>query len=178
MHTLRSPALEPGATNVPLRRRSACGLLAAVAGAGWLTGCAGPAPKPPPKPGTLSINIVASSSINPDARNRPSPLVVRMYELKASAQFDSADFLSLYDKDQSVLGADIVVRDEVVVRPGEAKAINKPLAADTRFIGVVAAFRELERATWRAVVSVLPNKDNVVTISLDGIAVRTTVVAT
>ena len=101
-----------------------------------------------------------------------------MYELKASAPFESADFLSLYDKDLAVLGADIVVRDEFVIRPGESKAINKALAADTKFIGVVAAFRELERARWRALVAVLPNKSNLVTISLDGIAVQTTVTAT
>jgi type VI secretion system protein VasD len=121
----------------------------------------------------LSINLVASGAINPDARARPSPVVVRLYELKATAQFEAADFLSLYDKDQSVLGADIVTRDEFVLKPGESKVINKPLAADTKFIGVVAAFRELERARWRAVAAVLPNKNNVVAISLDGIAVQT-----
>ena len=98
-----------------------------------------------------------------------------MYELKASAQFESADFLSLYDKDQAVLGADIVVRDEFVLQPGEKKTVNKPLPADTKFIGVVAAFRELERARWRALVAVLPNMNNLIAINLDGIAVQTTV---
>lgn len=137
-----------------------------------------PPPPPPPKPGTLSINIIASSALNPDARRRPSPVVVRLYELKASALFEASDFVSLYDKDQSVLGADIVSRDEFVFQPGEIKAINKPLAADTKFIGVVAAFRELERARWRALVAVQPNKSNLVAISLDGIAVQTAVTAT
>ena len=179
MNTLRTPRV-PGLAFTPPRRRRVCGLIASAAGTGWLTGCAGlfsKPPPPPPKPGTLSINIIASSGINPDARSRPSPVVVRMYELKASAQFESADFLSLYDKDQAVLGADIVVRDEFVLQPGEKKAIHKPLLADTKFIGVVAAFRELERARWRALVAVLPNKNNLIAINLDGIAVQTTVTA-
>ena len=191
MNTLRSTVVQPGPAEAAPQRRSLLGLIATVAGAGWLAGCGmfskqPPAPPPPPpppaapppRPGTLSIHVIAASGINPDARSRPSPVVVRLYELKASAPFESADFLSLYDKDLAVLGADIVVRDEFVIRPGESKAINKALAADTKFIGVVAAFRELERARWRALVAVLPNKSNLVTISLDGIAVQTTVTAT
>ena len=33
-----------------------------------------------------------------------------------------------------------------MLRPGESKPLNKPLSPDTKFIGVMAAFRELERA--------------------------------
>lgn len=177
MDTLRSST---GQTDVALRRRRMIALIVGVTGSGSLTGCGmfAKAPPPPPKPGTLSINISASSAVNPNANNRPSPVVVRVYELKASAQFESADFLSLYDKDQAVLGADIVARDEIVFAPGDKKVISKPLAADTKFIGVVAAFRDLERARWRALVPVLPNKNNLVAINLDGIAVSTTVSST
>ena len=157
-------------------RRSVCAALTLLASAGGLAGC-GMLSKAPPKPSTLSINIVTSDNINPDARKRPSPVVVRVYELKSAAQFNGADFLSLYEKDQALLGADIVVRDEFVLRPGETKAINKLLAADTKFIGVVAAFRELERASWRGLVALVPGMDNAVTVNLDGIAVQTAVKA-
>lgn len=136
-----------------------------------------PPPPPPPKPGALVINMAASAGINPTASNRPSPVMVRLYELKASAQFEAADFLSLFDKDQATLGADIVTRDEFVLAPGEKKAITKALVADTKFIGVLAAFRDLERARWRAVAAVLPNKNNVIAINLDGISVLTTAAA-
>ncbi len=157
-------------------RRSACTALALLASAGWLAACA-MLPKSPPKPSNLSINLAATDAINPDARKRPSPVVVRIYELKSGAQFDSADFVSLYEKDQALLGADIVARDEFVLRPGETKAINKVLAADTKFIGVVAAFRELERARWRGLVALVPGKNNAVTINLDGIVVQAAVKA-
>lgn len=168
----------------------AAGGAGALGTLGTLGGCgmfskAPPPPAPPPaaaaaavvRAGTLAINIAASAGINPNANNRPSPVVVRLYELKASAQFEAADFLSLYDKDQATLGADIVTRDEFVLAPGEKKAIAKPLALDTKFIGVVAAFRDLERARWRAVAAVLPNKTNVIAINLDGISVLTTAAA-
>jgi len=184
MKTMRPPASRTKVDREALaQRRRLFGLIAGVAGTASLTACgmfskAPPPPPPPPKPGTLSINLSASATVNPDARSRPSPVVVRLYELKTSAQFDSADFVSLYEKDQAVLGADMVARDELVLVPGDKKVINKPLAADTKFIGVVAAFRELERARWRALVVVAPNKNNVVAINLDGISVLTTVTST
>lgn len=167
-----------------LQRRSICRLVVAGVGTSSLYGCAGlfskapPPPPPPPKPGTLLVNFFASANINPDIHRRPSPVVVRSYELKGSAQFESADFASLYDKDIAVLGVDIVARDEFVLQPGEKKVINRTLAADTKFVAVVAAFRELERARWRAFVAVLPNRNNVVSINLDGIAIQAAMTST
>lgn len=149
------------------RRRwllTACGAATAVA----LPGCgmfsSGPA--------TLSTTVLASAQVNPDARRRPSPVVVRVFELKAPTLFEQADFVSLFEKDQAVLAAEMVSREEFVLRPGESKPINKPLSPDTKFIGVMAAFRELERARWRAVVPVVPGKKNVLEIGLDGIVLQ------
>ena len=123
-------------------------------------------------PATLSANVVATAQVNPDARRRPSPVVVRVFELKAPTLFEQADFVSLFEKDQAVLAAELVSREEFVLRPGETKPLNKPLAPETRFIGVMAAFRELERARWRAVVPVAVGKKNVLTIDLDGIVIK------
>lgn len=149
------------------RRRwmlSATGVAVAVALPGCSLFSSGPA--------TLSTTVVASAQVNPDARRRPSPVVVRVFELKAPTLFEQADFVSLFEKDQAVLAAEFVSREEFVLRPGDSKPINKPLSPDTKFIGVMAAFRELERARWRAVVPVVANKKNVIELKLDGIAIQ------
>jgi len=126
--------MRPPPTPTPALRRALCVTMAMGACAG-IAACSSPPKPPPPKPPLLlAINIVASAQLNPDARMRPSPVVVRVYELKSAAQFNSADFLSLYDKDQSVLGGDVVTREEFVLRPGEKKAINKQLPTETKFI--------------------------------------------
>ena len=122
-------------------------------------------------PATLNATVVASAQVNPDARKRPSPVVVRVFELKTSTLFEQADFVSLFEKEQAVLGAELVSREEFVLRPGETKPLIKPLAPDTKFIGVMVAFRELERARWRAVVPVAAGKKNVMSIDLDDINV-------
>ena len=141
----------------------AAGLLASAA----LSGCSmfgGPA--------VLNAKVVASAQVNPDARKRPSPVVVRVFELKSSTLFEQADFVSLFEKEQAVLGPELISREEFVLRPGETKPLTKPLSPDTKFIGVMAAFRELESARWRAVVPVAAGKKNVVSIDLNEITLQ------
>ncbi|HEX3139474.1 MAG TPA: type VI secretion system lipoprotein TssJ [Rhizobacter sp.] len=123
-------------------------------------------------PATLNANVVASPQVNPDVRKRPSPVVVRVFELKSSALFDQADFISLYEKEAATLGAELLSRDEFVLRPGEARSLTKPLSPDTKFIGVMVAYREIERARWRSLVPVAAGKKNVMRIELDELAVQ------
>ena len=138
-----------------------------------LAGCSSP-PKPP-APTVVAGSIQAAPQLNPSVNKRPSPLQLRIYELKAAAAFGSADFMSLYQADQTALSADFVAREEFVLQPGETRAYNKTLAAETRFIGVVGVYRDLERATWRTVVAVQPNKAQTLTIRAGELAVSASV---
>lgn len=140
-----------------------------------LAGCAKPPlpPPPPPKPKTLTLDIQAASNVNPDSRGRPSPVVVRVYELKAAGPFEAADFVSLYEKDQSLLATEIVVRDEFVLNPGESKMLKRE-AGDSKFLGAMAAFRDLESARWRAVSPLQLNADNSFVIRLDAATLQLT----
>ena len=139
-----------------------------------LSACSSP-PKPP-KPTSVIGTISAAEQLNPTANKRPSPVVLRIYELKTAAGFGSADFMALYQGDQAAIGADMVSREEMTLRPGETRAYQKILSAETRFIGVMAAYRDLERATWRAVVAVTPAQEQKLTIRA-GEAVLSAVVA-
>jgi type VI secretion system protein VasD len=144
-------------------------LALAFAAALLAAACAGGPPKPP----TIAGSVVASPSLNLDARQRASPVVLRLYELKSAALFETADFVSLFDKDQATLSSEMLGREELVMQPGETRAIAaRPLSPDAKFIGVMAAFRDLERARWRAVVPVVPARTNVLLIQLDALAVQ------
>jgi type VI secretion system protein VasD len=131
--------------------------LGAVLTALLFAGCAtGPAPTLPTE---LSMSVVATARANPDTRGRPSPVVVRIYELRTLAQFSSADFFSLSDKEQATLGADLLHREELVVTPGEIKQLKRKISADARALGVVVAYRDLERSVWRATQSLEAPKE-------------------
>lgn len=103
--------------------------------------------------------VSADGTINPDMRGHPTPVVVRIYELKNESAFESADFFSLYEKEQTVLGGDLIQRDEVVLRPNDSRLITRRANNDARVLGVIAAFRNLERSTWKAVIRLPPPKE-------------------
>lgn len=150
-----------------------CATLAALA----LGGCSGMSSvtsmfSSSPKPTVVNGSITASAQLNPSVTKRPSPLLVRVYELKSTDAFNSADFISLYQRDQAELGTELVAREEMTLQPGESRTINKKtLSADTRFIAVFGAYRDLEHARWRAVVPVQQGKQQNVVITADELAV-------
>jgi type VI secretion system protein VasD len=100
--------------------------------------------------------VFADSRSNPDALNRPTPVVVRVLLLRSDIAFNAADFFALYDREQATLGADLISRDEVLLQPGDSARLTKPLPPDARSIAALVAYRDLERATWRAVRTLPP----------------------
>jgi type VI secretion system protein VasD len=129
-------------------RRATLVLMLMSLGACGMFGAKGPAPR---QPVNVTGSLQAANDLNPSVTQRPSPLTLRIYELKSSVAFDQADFMTLYRSDQAALGADVLAREEVTLQPGESKPYNKLLNAETRFIAVFGAYRNLEKSTWRAI---------------------------
>ena len=125
-----------------------------------------------PKPAQVAGTIQASAQVNPSTSKRPSPVLVRVYELKTAAAFNSADFMSLYQRDKAELGADLLGKEEFVLAPGESKSFAKTLSPDTRFLGVLAAYRDVEHAKWRSIVPVQPGQMHTVVIHANELAVE------
>jgi len=101
--------------------------------------------------------------------------VVRVYELKSLAAFNTADFFSLFDKEQETLGSDLVGREQYDLRPAEIRPYLRQLQADTKFIGVVAAFRDLENSRWRYAAPVPAKRRATLTIGVEARAVTVAV---
>ncbi|MGJ7504611.1 type VI secretion system lipoprotein TssJ [Variovorax sp. ZT5P49] len=146
------------------RRIAALGLAAAGL---FITGCASK-----PVVTTVAVTLTAGADANPDARGRASPLTVRVYALKSPGPFEGADFFSLFEKDQATLGAELVQREEVLLRPGETKKLDFNLPPDAKSIGVMAAFRDLDRARWREVRPVTTGKAQALDVTFGARAIR------
>lgn len=129
----------------------------------WLAGCASV-----PKPAIIHVSIDVRMSVNPDSRGRPSPVVVRFYEIKSLDAFNTADFFSIFDRDKETLGAELLAREEFQLRPGQKLQFDRQLQPETRYVGVIAAFRDLVRSEWRTALAVAPRKSSTVAIGLDG----------
>jgi type VI secretion system protein VasD len=142
-------------------------LILLVASAVLLSACAAK----PPKPAPAHAELIVSGDVNPDASGRASPVVVRVYQLRNDGEFNGADFFSVYEKEKETLGASLVSREEYVLAPGENRKLELPLNAETRFIAVVAAFRDIRTARWRAI-SRPPEKKLTDLLRKGGITVR------
>lgn len=119
----------------------------------------------------VELALIVSAQANPDHRKRPSPVVLRLYELKGRAQFDALDFVTLTERDKETLGADLISREEIVLRPGETRTITKKVSPDAAFLGVTAGFRNIERAQWRSVTDLQGQSETEFQIKVDALTV-------
>jgi len=144
-------------------------------------GCGKPAIVEPPRPVTITIDVTASASVNPDGDGRPSPVVVRVYQLADDAAFSKADLNSLWSGEVQVLAASLVSRQEFMLAPGGRAQGSTKLAAATRHIAVAAAFRGFRDANWRVVQAVPqpvePGPDLILNVALDAKSVSARLVS-
>jgi type VI secretion system protein VasD len=135
-----------------LTRRRVVGLFAA-AGVALATSCGGS-----PTPGEVDVTITTTPDINPDPAGRPSPVVLRVYQLTAGTKFQAADFFQLFDKESATLGPELLGSEEVTVPPGSTREVTVALKPNAQLIGIAVSFRDIDRASWRALIDVPPNK--------------------
>ncbi|MBN0986931.1 type VI secretion system lipoprotein TssJ [Amphritea pacifica] len=122
--------------------------------------------EPPPPPPELVVSVIADSGVNQDLDGRPSPTVVRIYQLEDDALFKESDFFALYDSDSAMLSGDLLLRDELIVNPGGSAIKKTLLDKDTEFVGVLAAFQNTENGVMKKVVAVNAEKDQSVQVRL------------
>lgn len=128
-----------------------------------LAGCASN-----PTPTRVEARIETAEQVNPGAGVQTAPVVVRVYALSASSPFDSSDFFSLYENDRQVLGETLLYREERQLNPGESWPLEMRLPANAHFLGVIAAFQQIDRAQWRALVPLRASKRSRVRIRIEG----------
>ncbi len=123
-------------------------------------------------PSTIDANLTASEDMNPDYDGEASPLVVRMYELKSVTAFNNADFFALYDSDEAELGGDLKAKEEIELQPGDKIEFERELQPETRYIGFIAGYRDIENASWRAVAEIPEGSSTDITVDFGRLAVK------
>ena len=125
----------------------------------FLSGCSS-TPKPPIA--QISFNVKPNINLSTDGISNPEPrpVVIRLYELKSTAAFNSADFFGIFNQYKDTLDNELVNSEEFQLFPGKKVKFNRTLHLDTRYVGVVSAFRDLEHAQWRAVTKLPPDETN------------------
>ncbi|KPX48451.1 Type VI secretion lipoprotein/VasD [Pseudomonas syringae pv. helianthi] len=108
----------------------------------------------------LDIRLNADHQLNPDVNGRPSPIVLKVLELRRPVTFANMDFFSLYQRTDLVLGLDLVASEEFELLPGDSIELKLKLDHSSHYIGVLAAYRNLPETQWRQVIQVHPKQQN------------------
>lgn len=129
--------------------------------------------KGPPQAPTTIINaeFLATDVINPDGEGRPSPIIVRIYELKNLGSFNAAGFFPLYNEEAATLGEDLVYHEEFSLMPGGKKLYTRTPTAETQYLAVAAAFRNIDQATWKGAVPIPVERITNLVIQLDRLSI-------
>ncbi|MDM8215158.1 type VI secretion system lipoprotein TssJ [Desulfovibrio piger] len=115
----------------------------------------------------VSMEVASLPNVNPDSSGRPSPVIVKMYELRGDMAFRQGDFQTLFMEPMKVLGPELVAVDELLFVPGEARTVEYVPMPETRYVGILAGFRQMERARWRNIVPVNPEKKSLIRLELN-----------
>lgn len=102
----------------------------------------------------LVSQVIATANINPNRHGMPQPVKLHIYYLAKSDAFMMANLGDLIAPKAPILGPDLIRQTEALIGPGEMVALDDKFDAAAQFIGVVAEFADIDKASWRAVVAV------------------------
>ena len=114
----------------------------------------------------LDLSLQGSDQLNPDLNGRPSPIVIRLIELTHPVAFENIDFFSLYQRPKEALSPDLVIQEELELRPGEQRELKLYVQQGSRYVGVLAAYRDLPESSWRFVIPLQHKAQNRIELSL------------
>ncbi|GLU33536.1 type VI secretion system lipoprotein TssJ [Trinickia caryophylli] len=89
----------------------------------------------------LDVDLSAREALNPDDAGRATSVAVRVYQLKDRAMFDGASYEDLLNNDRTVLAQDLQASMASVLNPGASASLSQPMQADTKFVAIVAFYR-------------------------------------
>lgn len=108
----------------------------------------------------LDLNISSSKYQNPDINGRPSPLILKVIEVKNQEVFSGLPYFDLNENVSQSLGIDYISHEELVLLPGEDKQLKYKVRNSTKFIAFIGEFRDIENSEWRYVFPVKEGKQS------------------
>ena len=118
---------------------------------------------------SVEIDFNAYEDANPDADDRASPVVLRVFHLADDRQFEREDFLNLYENAEQRLGKDLL--NTTILKefsPGEQRIETLSLSPEVKYIGVLAEFFQYQNTTAVITLPIVDHSGNVLDIHIVG----------
>ncbi|VEC00436.1 Uncharacterized protein conserved in bacteria [Cedecea lapagei] len=103
-----------------------------------------------PEAGEIKINLVADKDINPNDGGHPAPLNIFIYNVKERDVFTNADFFEIVEGNSKALQAAASKEYEAILQPGESRSVIIKTDGDSKTLGFIGAYRDLNDAIWLA----------------------------
>lgn len=101
----------------------------------------------------LNVDLSAREALNPDDAGRATSVAVRVYQLKDRKMFDGASYEDLLKSDRTILAQDLQANLAAVLNPGASASLSQPMQADTKYIAIVAFYRNPDNGDgWKYVI--------------------------
>lgn len=111
---------------------------------------------------TLKISITTANDLNKNPNGSSSPVVLIIYQMKSNLTFNTTDFFSLYKNSKATLGEDLISGQPFVLLPNKTQDVPVKINNTTQYLGVIAAFQDINNAQWRQSIQLNKNTKNIV----------------
>lgn len=106
------------------------------------------------KPTHLELVIKSSNDLNPDINRVSSPLMLTFYELESAENFLKYDYWTLMEDSGKNLSRDLISQAKYIITPNQEQTYKIRFDRDTRFLGVVANYRDIQNnSNWKHVIN-------------------------
>lgn len=100
------------------------------------------------QPKRVDVLVTAAADVNPDLNGRASPVVFKVYQLKALKGFQRADYDTLRGS-HAPFDKDVISVDEYFVSPYDVLRFSMEAKPEARYLAVFASYRDRDAAKWR-----------------------------
>lgn len=101
----------------------------------------------------MRLVISSRAELNRDDQGASLPVTIRVYQLKSAQAFEAATYPQLLHDADTVLKADLLRMSETVLAPSATVTLDAPMVDDAQAVGIVAFFREPDKAAWQLVIA-------------------------
>jgi len=95
------------------------------------------------------INVKTAAYLNPDINGHPSPVVLTIYELKSQQYFNQATYNQLATEPTNTLKTSLIDLHPFEIQPNYNFNDTLYLNNNIHYIGVTAAYRNIDSALWK-----------------------------
>ena len=129
------------------------------------------------EPTVVEAKFKVSQNVNRDEYGNSRAIWIRVYLLKSTGAFEGAKFFDLKEHDQDILTRDLKTWKPLWFNPGDEIAHKLSVdydesPEDSLYVAVMAGYRDLGNARWRATIEVPSRDKSTLVVYLNELAVE------